>query len=647
VIVISDVTLKRGGELLFEHLELTLHPGHRIGIVGRNGVGKSSLFALLRRRLLPEHGDIRMPPRWRIAHLAQETEPSERAAIDWALDGDTALRRVETALADAERRGDDAALAQLHSAFDDLGGYTAQARAAEILNGLGFLASDFGRPYQEFSGGWRIRLNLAQTLMCPSDLLLLDEPTNHLDLDAMLWLESHLTRYPGTLLIIAHDREFLDAVTDHTVHLESGHATVYRGNYSAFELQRGDNLARQATLARRQARKAEEIMRFVDRFRAQATKARQVQSRLRALEKLELSAPGHADSPYQFSFPNPTRMSPTLIQVDDATLGYDGIPVLTAGPLRIAPGARIGVLGANGAGKTTLMRTLAGDLEALQGEVIRGQHSAVGYFAQHQLDLLSDDASALAHIRLRAPKATDQSYRDYLGGWGFAGDMAMRPTATLSGGEKARLVLALIAWQQPALLLLDEPTNHLDIEMRYALTVALQAYAGAMVIVSHDRDLLGRCVDEFWLVAAGRVEPYGDDLEGYAEQIRRRVAPAASSVLPNRRERRQAGAELRRQTQSIRRDIKRVETRIDSISKSVKAAEATLADPVTYESISTQQLQALIAQRSQNNRDLAAAEAEWLDKQEQLEAMLADAIDTDPDPDDQASAPDQPAAGLS
>ena len=645
MIVISDVTLKRGGEVLFEHLDLTLHPGHRIGIVGRNGVGKSSLFALLRGRLLPEYGEIRIPPRWRIAHLAQETEPSERAAIEWALDGDTALRRVETEIVDAERRNDNAALANLHSQFDDLGGYTAQARAAEILNGLGFLPSDFRRPYQEFSGGWRIRLNLAQTLMCPSDLLLLDEPTNHLDLDAMLWLEAHLARYPGTLLIIAHDREFLDAVTDHTVHLESRRATLYRGNYSAFELQRGDNLARQATLARRQARKAEEIMRFVDRFRAQATKARQVQSRLRALEKLELSAAGHADSPYQFSFPNPIRMSPILIQVDDATLGYDGKPVLTTGSLRIAPGARIGVLGANGAGKTTLMRTLAGDLLPLRGDVIRGQHSAVGYFAQHQLDLLRDGDSALAHIRLRAPKATDQVYRDYLGGWGFAGDMAMRPTGSLSGGEKARLVLALIAWQQPALLLLDEPTNHLDIEMRYALTVALQAYSGAMVIVSHDRDLLGRCVDEFWLVAAGRVEPYGDDLEHYAERIRQRVAPATSSVLPNRRERRQAGAELRRQTQSLRHDIKRVESHIDSISKSLNAAEATLADPVTYETLSNQQLQALIAQRSQHSRDLAAAEAEWLAKQEQLEAMLANAIDTDAD--DPASATNQPAAGLS
>jgi ATP-binding cassette subfamily F protein 3 len=623
MIVISDVTLKRGGEVLFEHLDLTLHAGHKIALIGRNGVGKSSLFALLRGRLLPEVGDVRIPPRWRIAHLEQETQASDRLALDWALDGDTALRGVERAIADAERRGDDVALARLHTEFDDLGGYSAQARAAEILNGLGFQAGDLQRPYREFSGGWRIRLNLAQTLMSPSDLLLLDEPTNHLDLDAMLWLEGHLNRYEGTLLVIAHDREFLDAVVDHTVHLESGRATVYRGNYSAFERQRGENLARQSNLAQRQARKAEQIMRFVERFRAKSTKARQVQSRLKALEKLEISAAGHVDSPYEFSFPNPTQMSPMLIQVEHATLGYAGKPILTAESLRIAPGARIGVLGANGAGKTTLMRTLAGDLPLLGGDLFRGQHSSVGYFAQHQLELLQGGLSALAHLRLREPNATDQRRRTYLGGWGFAGDMALRPTASLSGGEKARLVLALIAWQQPALLLLDEPTNHLDIEMRHALTLALQEYQGAMVIVSHDRDLLGRCVDEFWLVAKGRVDPYADDLEQYAERIRQRVAPSHATAATSRKERRQASAEHRRQTQSLRTTIKRLESRIETLSISLKTLEATLADPVTYETLATQALQDVIAQRTDQMRDLAAAESQWLELQEQLETMIA------------------------
>jgi len=644
VIVISDVTLKRGGEVLFEHLHLTLHPGHRNAIVGRNGVGKSSLFALLRGRLLPEVGDVRIPPRWRIAHLDQETEASGRSALDWAMDGDRHLRRVQHELADAERRGDDTALARLHVDFDDLGGYTAEARAAEILNGLGFRASEFAKPYAEFSGGWRIRLNLAQTLMCPSDLLLLDEPTNHLDLDAMLWLEDHLRRYEGTLLVIAHDREFLDAVADHTVHLEAGRATTYRGNYSSFERQRGENLASQAALARRQARKAAEIMRFVDRFRAKSSKARQVQSRLKALERLEVAMPGHVDSPYEFSFPNPAQMSPMLVQVEDATLGYPDAAILSVESLRVGPGARIGVLGANGAGKTTLMRTLAGDLAPLSGDVHRGQHSAVGYFAQHQLESLDPQLGALAHLRLRSPVTTDQKRRDYLGGWGFPGDMALRPTTTLSGGEKARLVLALIAWEQPAVLMLDEPTNHLDIEMRHALTVALQAYDGAMVIVSHDRDLLGRCVDEFWLVAYGTVQPYDDDLEHYADRIRSRVASAAvpSNAGPSRREQRQASAEQRRQTQALRNAVKKLEAKIEALGGSVAELETRLADPATYETLSTAQLQDVIAERTDRKRELAAAETEWLDAHERLDALSAASANDRLKPRD-----DQPAAGFS
>ena len=622
MIVVSDVTLKRGGEVLFEHLDITLHPGHRNAIVGRNGVGKSSLFALLRGRLLPEIGDVRMPPRWRIAHLDQESEASERSALDWTLDGDRALRRVQRDLANAERNGDDAALARLHVEFDDLGGYTAEARAAEILDGLGFRASEFGKPYREFSGGWRIRLNLAQTLMSPSDLLLLDEPTNHLDLDAMLWLEGHLRRYEGTLLVIAHDREFLDAIADHTVHLESGRATTYRGNYSSFERQRGENLANQVALARRQERKAAEIMKFVDRFRAKSSKARQVQSRLKALERLEVAMPGHVDSPYEFSFPNPTQMSPMLVQVESATLGYPDAPILSVDSLRVGPGARIGVLGANGAGKTTLMRTLAGDLAPLAGAVHRGQHSAVGYFAQHQLELLDPQLGALAHLRLRLPTSTDQRRRAYLGGWGFAGDMALRPTATLSGGEKARLVLALIAWEQPAILMLDEPTNHLDIEMRHALSVALQAYEGAMVIVSHDRDLLGRCVDEFWLVADGTVQPYDDDLEHYADRIRARVVPPqATATAPSRREQRQASAEQRRQTQSLRNAVKKLEAKIESLGAAIAEIEAQLADPATYEALSTALLQEVIARRADHKRALETAEAEWLDAHERLDAM--------------------------
>jgi ATP-binding cassette subfamily F protein 3 len=410
------------------------------------------------------------------------------------------------------------------------------------------------------------------------------------------------------------------------MHLERGRAVLYRGNYSAFERQRGEQLARQAAFARRQAQKVDAITRFVERFRAKSTKARQVQSRLKALERLEISAPAHVDSPYEFSFPNPAQISPVLIQLDDATLGYPGRPILEAKTLRIAPGARIGVLGVNGAGKTTLMRTLAGDLPLLGGTLFRGQHSDLGYFAQHQLELLRADQSALEQLRLRTPMATDQRRRTYLGGWGFSGDIVLRPVATLSGGEKARLVLALIAWQQPTLLLLDEPTNHLDIEMRHALSVALQAYEGAMVIVSHDRDLLARCVDELWLVSDGVAQAYSGDLEDYTERIRQRVAPAlapTTGTAPSRRERRQASAEHRRRTQALRNAIQHLESRVESMSIALKTIDAKLANPDTYESMSTRAVQDLIAQRTDALRDLAAAEADWVESLEQLEAMLA------------------------
>jgi ATP-binding cassette, subfamily F, member 3 len=624
MIVFDDITLKRGSNTLFEHLNLTISPGQRVGMVGRNGVGKSSLFAVLRGRLGAELGEVRMPPRWRIAYLAQETEPSERSALDWALDGNGELRRVERQLHAAEQRGDDAALARLYTQYDDLGGYSAAARAAEILSGLGFAAADHARAYREFSGGWRIRLNLAQTLMCPSELLLLDEPTNHLDLDAMLWLETHLGRYAGTLLVIAHDREFLDAVTTHTVHLEAGRATLYRGNYSAFETQRGEELARVAALARRQAQKAAQINSFVERFRAKASKARQVQSRLKALKKLQLALPAHIDSPYQFSFPSPERMSRSLLQIEAATLGYPATAVLNCADLSIRPGARIGILGVNGAGKTTLLRTLAGELAPLSGTVLRGKHSSVGYFAQHQLDLLEPQQSALEHIRQRPPIAAEQRLRDHLGGWGFSGDAALRPVETLSGGEKARLVLALIAWQRPALLLLDEPTNHLDIEMRHALSVALQDYDGALVIVSHDRDLLTRCVDEFWAVRGGMVEPFADDLMAYADGIRRNQGSARGSA--SRRERRQSTAAQRRRDQPLRDELTRLERTINALSRELSELEVTLADSATYNG-SGVDVQALLTQRAALTERLESAEVDWLDKHQRLESSAASASD--------------------
>jgi ATP-binding cassette subfamily F protein 3 len=622
MIVLDDITLKRGGHSLFEHLDLTIHPGQHVGLVGRNGVGKSSLFALLKGQLLAEVGDVRIPPRWRIAYLAQETQPSERSALDWALDGDDELRRVEREIRAAEARDDNDALAHLYTRFDDLGGYSAAARAAEILSGLGFAATDHGRAYREFSGGWRIRLNLAQTLMAPAELLLLDEPTNHLDLDAMLWLESHLRQFAGTLLVIAHDREFLDAVTTHTVHLEQGRATQYRGNYSAFERQRGEALARQTALARQQAKRAAEIRNFVERFRAKASKARQVQSRLKALEKLEQAESAHTDSPYQFSFPNPARMSRSLVHLDAAALGYGNTPLLRTGELRIVPGARIGILGVNGAGKTTLLRTLAGELAPMSGTLSRGRHSAVGYFAQHQLELLDPALSALEHIGKLPPLAPEQQQRDHLGGWGFSGDAALRPTGTLSGGEKARLVLGLIAWQRPALLLLDEPTNHLDIEMRHALSVALQTYQGALVLVSHDRDLLARCVDEFWLVSNGNVAPFSGDLSTYAERVRQAQRTPTDKDSESRRARRQNAAQERLREEPLRRKLKELERTINGLNRELAELEEVLADPATY-TASSANVPDLLTRRAALTTRLEAVETEWVDKQQQLESGAA------------------------
>ena len=628
MLIVSDVTVKFGGRTLFDRLSLTVHAGHRVGVVGRNGIGKSTLFALIRGRLLPEEGDVMRPPSWQIAHMAQEHAASERPAVEFVLDGDRRLRRVQHAIAESERAGNDARLATLYSELEDAGGYRAEARAAEILDGLGFAAADFARSYADFSGGWRIRLNLAQTLMSPSDLLLLDEPTNHLDLDALLWLETWLTRYPGTLLVIAHDRRFLDAVTTHTAHLSRAGAKVYRGGYSQFERQRGEEIERQGALLRKQQAQEAHIMAFVNRFRAKASKARQVQSRLKALQRLQRAAPMQSESPYEFAFRNPERMSTPLLSIHEGALGYDGNAVLRDAELRIYPGSRIGALGANGAGKSTLVKTLAGELPLVSGDLHRGMHSRVGYFAQHQIEQLDGTVSALASLlRVTASvpgerNVPEQRLRDYLGGWGFPGDAALRPSRDLSGGERARLVLALSAWQRPALLLLDEPTNHLDLEMREALSVALQDYEGALVLVSHDRELLERCVDEFWLVANGAVAPFAGDIQDYsASSIARFGISPTAQVPDSRRGRRQASAEQRRHTQRLRDAVTRIEREMAELAKQIARHEAELADPATYERQSSGDLAATTTALAAARARLARLEQDWLDQSEALERV--------------------------
>ena len=463
MIRLQNLTLQRGPQRLLEGAELTLHAGQKVGLIGANGAGKSSLFALLRGQLGQDAGDCYLPADWRIAHMRQEVETLDRLAVDYVLDGDVHLRKIQADLAAAEDAHDGTALARLHSELDSADGYTADARARKLLAGLGFTPEQMDRRVGDFSGGWRMRLNLAQALMCPSELLLLDEPTNHLDLDAILWLEEWLKGYPGTLLLISHDRDFLDAVVDNIAHLEQRKLTLYRGGYSAFERTRAERLAQQQQAYEKQQTQRAHMEKYIARFRAQATKARQAQSRIKALERLEELAPAHVDSPFDFAFRESDKISSPLLNLSEARLGYGDKTVLEKVKLQLVPGARIGLLGPNGAGKSTLIKTLSGDLSLLDGELARGENLAIGYFAQHQIDSLDPKASPLLHLARIAPAEREQTLRDFLGGFDFRGERCDEPVLNFSGGEKARLALALIAWQKPNLLLLDEPTNHLDL----------------------------------------------------------------------------------------------------------------------------------------------------------------------------------------
>ena len=611
---LRNITLHRGERALFDGLNLTLHHGQKLGLIGRNGVGKSTLLAVVRGALAPEEGTVSRPDSWRLAALDQHVQPSRRSAIDFVLDGDHRLRGVERAIAKAEREGNDDALGHLYSDYEDAGGYDAEARASAILSGLGFGKEDESKPHRAFSGGWRIRLHLAQALMAPSDLLLLDEPTNHLDLEATLWLETWIRRYEGALAMVAHDRDFLDRTVQQIAHLERAQAAIYVGNYSAFERQRAEALTRQAAVYKRQQLRVAEIRRFVDRFRAKESKAKQVQSRLKALEKMDLAAPVHAESPYRFAFAAPRKVSNPILRLDDAALGYDGDAVLRDVTLRVYPNDRIGVLGANGAGKTTLLRALAGELAPLAGSLVRGRHSAVGYFAQHQLELLDLARSPSDHLGEVAEAASfsSQQTADYLGGWGFGGDSARRQAHTFSGGEKARLVLALIACRQPAVLVLDEPTNHLDLEMREALALALQQYGGALLLVSHDRRMLRRCVDSLWLVADGGVRPFRGDLDDYAASngvLGARQTAAGASSTPRERHPPRTAPLVRKQQD--------LEARIDVQTRLVEDLDQRLG---TIDG-QTDQLAELARARKDAWQELQRCEQAWLDVQEELDRL--------------------------
>ncbi|WP_018232470.1 ATP-binding cassette domain-containing protein [Thioalkalivibrio thiocyanodenitrificans] len=625
---LTDLTLRRGPRILFAGADFAVHPGWRVGLTGANGTGKSSLFAMVRGELSPDHGSCTLPGEWVIASVAQEMPATARSALDYTMDGDTELRRLQAELTRAEASGDGHRMGRAHERLDAIDAWSAESRAGRLLHGLGFPDADLSRPVSDFSGGWRMRLNLAQALMCRSDLLLLDEPTNHLDLDAVLWLEQWLSAYPGTLLLISHDRTFLDAVVDHVAHIERERVTLYTGNYSSFEAQRAEALAQQQAYYERQQRDIAHMERFVARFRAKATKARQAQSRIKALERMTRIAPAHADSPFQFTFPAPGRMSNPLLQLDGVAAGYQGRPVLDGVCLALRPGDRIGLLGPNGAGKSTLIRVLAGEQASLSGTCDPAPDLAAGYFAQHQLEQLDVQATPLLHLQRIDPRATEQSLRNFLGGFGFVGDAALAPVAPFSGGEKARLVLAMLVYQRPNLLLLDEPTNHLDLEMRLALELALQDYQGALVVVSHDRHLLESVCDELVLVADGAVTPFDGDLEDYRQWLARRE-PATGDAAPagaapeseprDRRARRREAAEARQRLKPLRDACTRLERRHGELETEMSRIEARLAEPDIYDEANKAELQDLLTRQGTLARELEAVESEWMDALLKLE----------------------------
>ncbi len=613
-----DLTLRRGPEPLVEQVNFTIFRGNRVGLTGANGAGKSSLFAAILGDLHADRGDIERPAALRIAHVEQEVTATDRPAVEFVLDGDTELRSCLAAIEEAERRDDAMALAELHATFDGLDGYRARARAAALMHGLGFKTADLERPVAEFSGGWRVRLAMARALGSRADLLLLDEPTNHLDLDAILWLEDWLKAFPGTLMMISHDREFLDAIVDRVLHIENRTIRAYTGNYSQFEQKRTQELALQQSLHVRQQRRVEQITAFVNRFRAKATKSRQAQSRLKMLQKMELIVPAHVDSPFEFEFAAPLKTPRPLLTVEKADVGYEGRSVVAGVNLSIGPLDRIALLGPNGAGKSTLMKMLAGGSATpsalLAGKRVPAADLAVGYFAQQQLDQLRPECDAFWHVRnLGGPDyatGDDEGVRDHLGRFGFRGDRAFEPVARFSGGEKARLTLALIVARRPNLLLLDEPTNHLDIDMRHALTVALQGFEGGLVLVSHDRHLIRAVADTLWLVADGKLAVFDGDLDDYQRWMKER-SKAEPAEEPRPKE---SARPPRADLWKLRRELELIERKIAAVAAEQSGLDAEAGDAAGGR---------IAGRRARLARDAATLEERWMEIGTAIEAAEA------------------------
>ncbi len=632
MIQFKQLTLTRGTKILIEGANLQLHPGHKVGLTGANGAGKSSLFAMLRGELHPEKGDFEMPASWVVAHVAQETPALPMPAIEFVLDGDVELREIEAALAKAEADHQGELIAELHQRLADVNGYSARARAAELLNGLGFSQAAMQQPVATFSGGWRVRLNLARALMCRSDLLLLDEPTNHLDLDAVIWLESWLQSYRGTLFLISHDRDFLDAIVNHIAHIEQQTLTLYRGGYSDFERQRAEKLALQQAMFEKQQRKVAHLQSYIDRFRVQATKARQAQSRIKALERMEMISAAHVDSQFSFEFRAPIAAPDPLLVLDGMSVGYGNKPLISNIELALRPGERIGLLGKNGAGKTTLIKLLAHELEPISGKRVEGKDLNIGYFAQHQLEQLRSDESPLQHMIKLDPLTREQEHLNYLGGFDFKGDMARASCGNFSGGEKSRLALALLIWTRPNLLLLDEPTNHLDLEMRHALTLALQDFEGGVILVSHDRALLRATCDQFLLVADGKAQPFDGDLEDYSQWLNeqrlkeKQIEQSQVPDKPGRNERAQNKAERQARIAERRpllKELEQIERSMAQMQTDKAACDERLNDTALYSAADKTELQALLKKQAELATKLEIAEERWLELHEQLEAIPA------------------------
>nr|WP_314371551.1 ATP-binding cassette domain-containing protein [uncultured Acinetobacter sp.] len=638
MIQFDQVSLRRGGRVLFQKASMQLHPGWKIGLTGVNGAGKSTLFAALLGDLVADEGNLSRPAVWTVAHMAQEIKALEMPALDFVLSGDEEYWQIQEKLAHTEQLSNDD-LAKLHGRFDEIHGYAAPAKAAQLMAGLGFLDHQIRLNVASFSGGWRMRLNLARTLMSRSDLLLLDEPTNHLDLDAILWLEDWLKAYEGTLVLISHDRDFLDAITDHILHIENQELMLYTGNYSTFETTRSERLAQQQQAFEKQQETRAHIQKYIDRFKAQATKARQAQSRIKQLERMQQLAPAHVDTPFTFSFREPTKMSSPLLSLDAATIGYGDKIIAEKIRLQITPSSRIGLLGMNGAGKSTLIKTLVGDLPLLAGERKASELLNIGYFAQHQMDALDANASPMLQLaRIADKQISEASLRAFLGGFGFSGERMDTPCESFSGGERARLALALIVWQRPNVLILDEPTNHLDLDMRHALSMALQDFEGAVVLVSHERQLIASVCDDLLLVHAGRCTEFEGDLQDYAKWLRearqqqinaQNALQQQSSNTPlstakvDKEAQRKEAARRRELTRPIRKNIEKVEAQIDKVQPRLAEIEHALADSALYEANRKDDLIKLMNEQNDLKAKLEQFEEQLLTFMMELEELEA------------------------